>query len=149
MNCTLAEEMVQTEDSPFFKSSEQDPVEFPGGSPIASERFFDNDARPVAAARFSKLLDDRPEVGGRNSQIKNRVLSACERLTQGLMSRRVRIIALYVAQQRAELVERRGVESPMLFETGPYAGPEFIHIFRRPRHADYRHVQVAMFNHGL
>jgi hypothetical protein len=77
------------------------------------------------------------------------VLSACERLTQGLVGRRIRIIALHVAQQGAELVERRGVESPMLFKTRPYPRPEFIHIFRRPGHADYRHVQVAVFNHGL
>src|SRR6202163_123823 len=140
MNCTLAEEMVQTEDSPFFKSSEQDPVEFPGGSPIAPERFFDNNARPATAARFSKLLDDHPEVGGRNSQIKNRVLSACERLTQGLVGRRIRIIALHVAQQRVELVERRGVHSSMLFTSRPYTRREFIHISRRPGHADYRHV---------
>src|ERR1035441_6710374 len=86
------------------------------------------------------LLNDHPEVGGRNSQIKDRVLSACERLTQGAVGQQVRIIALHVAQQRAELVERRGVESPMLFKTRPYPRPEFIHIFRRPGHADYRHV---------
>src|ERR1019366_8926484 len=140
MHRTLAEEMVQTEDGLFFKSSEQNAVEFPGRIPIAAERLFDNDAGPVAAARFSKLLDDYLEVGGRNSQIKNRMLSACERLTQSLVGRRVRIIALHVAQQRAELVERRGVESPMLFKTRPYPRPEFIHIFRRPGHADYRHV---------
>src|ERR1035441_5377856 len=66
-----------------------------------------------------------------------------------MVSLRVRIIALDVAQQRAELLERHGVESPMLFKTCPYPGPEFIHIFRRPRHADYRHVQVAVVNHGL
>src|ERR1700733_11133414 len=149
MHRTLAEEMVQTEDSPFFKSSKQNAVEFPGRTPIAAEGFFDNDTRPVAAARFPKLLDDHPEVGGRNSQIKNRVLSARERLTQSLVGRRVRIIALHVAQQRAELVERRGVESPMLFKTHPYSRPEFIHIFRRPGHADYRYVQVAVFNHCL
>src|ERR1700689_5475503 len=76
MHRTLAEEMVQTEDSPFFKSSKQNAVEFPGRPPIAAKRFFDNDARPVAAARFSELLDDHPEVGRRNSQIKNRMLSA-------------------------------------------------------------------------
>src|ERR1039458_1794660 len=137
MHRAFTEEMVQTEYSPFFKCSEQDAVEFPGRSPIAAEGFFDNDARSVAAARFSKLLDDHSEVGGRNSQIKNRMLSACECLTQGLVGRRVRIIALDVAQQRAELLERHGVESPMLFKTCPYPGPEFIHIFRRPRHADY------------
>src|ERR1700683_119333 len=85
MHRTLAEEMVQTEDVLLFKSSEQDAVEFPGGSTIAAERFFDNDARPVAAARFSKLLDNRPEVGRRNSQIKNRVLRVSERLTQSLV----------------------------------------------------------------
>src|SRR6202161_3249608 len=75
MHRTLAEEMVQTEDSAFFKSSEQDAVEFPGGSPIAAEGFFDNDACPVAAARFFKLLDHPPEVGGRNSPINNPMLS--------------------------------------------------------------------------
>ena len=37
----------------------------------------------------------------------------------------------------------------MLFKTRPYPRPEFIYIFRRPGHADYRHVQVAVFNHGL
>jgi len=81
MHGTLAEEMVQTEDGLFFESPKQDAVEFPGRISIAAERFFDNDARPVAAARFSKLLDDHSEVGGRNSQIKNRMLSSCERLT--------------------------------------------------------------------
>src|SRR5450755_2282187 len=42
MHWTLAQEMVQTEDSPFFKSFEQDAVEFPGRIPIAAERFLDN-----------------------------------------------------------------------------------------------------------
>ena len=81
MHRTLAKKMVQTEDSPLFKSSEQDAVAFFGRTSIAAERFFDNDARPVAAARFSKLLDDHPEVGWRNSEIKNRVLRATAKIT--------------------------------------------------------------------
>src|SRR6202140_2655390 len=149
MNWTLAEEMVQTENSPFFKSSEQDAVEFPGGSPIAAERFFDNYARPRATARFSKLLDDHCEGSGRDSEVENRVFSASERLANRLVGRRVRIIALHVAQQGTQLLVRRGFESPMLFKTGPYPRPQFIHIFGRPRHADHRHLEVAAFNHGL
>src|ERR1700693_54051 len=61
MHRTLAEEMVQTEDSPFFKNTEQDAVEFPGGSPIAAERFFDNAARPVAAADFASCSATTPK----------------------------------------------------------------------------------------
>jgi hypothetical protein len=52
MHRTLAKKMVQTEDGPFFKSSEQDAVEFPGRSPIATERFFDNDAHPLLQPDF-------------------------------------------------------------------------------------------------
>src|ERR1700682_1074787 len=141
--------MIEAKDGIFVEGAEQDPIEFPGGSPIAPERFFDNYARTVAAARFSKLRDDDCEGSGRDSQVENRVLRASERLTNRLLGRRVRIIALYVAQQGTKLLVRRGFESPMLFKTGPYTRPQFIHIFVRPRHADHRHLEVAACNHGL
>src|ERR1700726_3506248 len=141
--------MIQAKDGILVEGAEQDLVEFPGRSPIAPERFFDNYARTVAAARFSKLLDDNWEGGGRDSQVENRVLSTSERLANRLVGRRVRIIALHVAQQGTQLLVRRGFESPMLFKTAPYPRPQFIHIFGRPRHADHRHFEVATFNHGL
>src|ERR1700730_1131176 len=141
--------MIQAKDGILVEGAEQDPVEFPGRSPIAPERFFDDDARTLAAARFSKLLDDNWEGGGRDSQVKNWVFSASERLAKGLVGRRVRIIALHVAQQGTQLLVRRGFESPMLFKTGPYPRPHFIHIIGRPRHADNRHLEAAAFNHGV
>src|ERR1700681_3838306 len=141
--------MIQAKDGILVEGAEQDPVEFSGRSPIAPERFFDNYARTVAAARLSKLLDDDCEGGGRDSQVKNRVFSASERLAKGLVGRRVRIIALHVTQQGTQFLVRRGFEAPMLFKTGPYPRPQFIHIFGRPRHADHRHLEVAAFNHGL
>src|ERR1700693_3031420 len=141
--------MIQAKDGILVEGAEQDAVEFPGRSPIAPERFFDNYARTVAAARLSKLLDDDCEGSGRDSKVENRVFSASERLAKGLVGRRVRIIALHVAQQGTQFLVRRGFESPMLFKTGPYPRPQFIHIFGRPRHADHRHLEVAAFNHGL
>jgi hypothetical protein len=57
--------MIEAKDGILVKGAEQDPIEFPGRSLIAPERFFDNYARTVAAARFSKLLDDHcdPRLG--------------------------------------------------------------------------------------
>src|ERR1700730_4797445 len=146
---TLTEEMIQAKDGILVEGAEQDPVEFPGRSPIAPERFFDNYARTVAAARFSKLLDDHCEGSGRDSQVENRVFSASERLAKGLVGYRGRIVALHVAQQGTQRLVRLRVDSPMLLKTGPSPRPQFVHIFGRPRHADHRHVEVAAFNHGL
>src|ERR1700681_960814 len=72
--------MIQAKDGILVEGAEQDPVEFPGRSPIAPERFFDNYARTVAAARFSKLLDDHCEGSGRDSEVENqwpRLTMAC------------------------------------------------------------------------
>src|ERR1700686_2395535 len=137
--------MIQAKDGILVEGAEQDPVEFPGRSPIAPERFFDNYARTVAAARLSKLLDDNCEGSGRDSQVENRVFSASERQGKGLVRRRVRIIAPAVAPEGTKLPVGRGFESPMLFKTGPYTPPHFIHIFGPPRHADRRHLEVAAF----
>src|ERR1700726_1356687 len=99
--------MIQAKDGILVEGAEQDPVKFPGRTPIAPERFFDNYARTVAAARLSKLLDDDREGSGRDSQVENRVFSASERLAKGLVGRRVRIIALHVAQQGTQLLVGR------------------------------------------
>ena len=45
----------------FGKGSEQNPVQIPRGLEVGSERFFDDHAGILAAARFPELFDDRSE----------------------------------------------------------------------------------------
>jgi hypothetical protein len=64
MHRTLAEEMVQTEDSPFFKNTEQDAVEFPGGSPIAAKGFSTITRAPLPQPDFPSCSTTTPKLAG-------------------------------------------------------------------------------------
>ena len=83
---------------------------------VAAERLFDDDAGAVGAARLAELLHDRPEQRGRDGEVVRRPLGRAELLAERLERRRVVVVAVDVAQQAAQLVERRRIEAAVLLE---------------------------------
>src|SRR5262249_47481820 len=78
-----------------------------------------------------------------------RSLGRAERLADGLERRRILIVAVDVAQQVAELVERRAVDPAVLVEAVLGAGAELLEVPTRLGDADDRRVEVAALHHRL
>ena len=76
-------------------------------------------------------------------------LGRAELLADGLERRRVPVVAVDIAQQAAELVERRGIQSAVLLDAVARAGAELVQAPARFRHADDRRVEVASLHHHL
>ena len=104
---------------------------------------------PCVRARLGQLLDDQPEQHRRDGQVVRRPLGGAERLADGLERRRVLVVAVDVAQQTAQGVERRGIHPSVLLEAVVGPGPELFEVPARLRHADDRHVEVAALHHRL
>ena len=114
-----------------------------------AEGLFDDDAGAVGAARLGQLFHDQPEQHGRDGEVVRRPLRGAELLADGLKRRRVVVVAVDVAQQAAQLVERRRIEPAVLLEAVVRPGPELVEVPTGLGHADDRHVEVAAFHHRL
>ena len=62
---------------------------------------------------------------------------------------RVVVVAVDIAQQAAQLVERRGIEPAVLLDAVAGPGPELVEIPAGLGHADDRHVEMAALHHRL
>ena len=93
---------------------------------VGAERLFDDDARAVGAARLGQLFHDQPEQRGRDGEVVRRPLRRAELFADGLERGRVVVVAVDIAQQAAQLVERRRIEAAVLSRgcraPGPGAG---------------------------
>ena len=78
-----------------------------------------------------------------------RPLGGAKLSADGLERRRVLVVAVDVAQQAAQRVERRGIEPAVLLEAVLGAGLELVERPAGLRHADDRHVEVAALHHRL
>src|SRR2546425_8771361 len=145
----LAEVVVDPEDRCLIEGAEQDPVELLRGGDVVAERFLDDDAGAVRAARLAELLHDQLEQHGRDGQVVRRPSGGAQLFADGLERRRVLVVAVDVAQQAAQLAERRGIEAPVLFEAVLGTGLELLELPAGLRHADDRHVEVAALHHRL
>src|ERR1700730_4653281 len=76
-------------------------------------------------------------------------MSGTEWLANGLERRRVPVVAVHIAQQSRQLVERRGIQPAVLLDAVARAGAELVDAPARLRHADDRHVEMAAFHHRL
>ena len=104
---------------------------------------------PLVQPDLAELLDDQPEQRGRDGEVVRRPLGGAELLADGLEGRRVLVVAVDVAQQAAQLVERRGIEPAVLLEAVARPGPELVEVPAGLGHADDRHVEVAALHHRL
>jgi len=92
--------MVDAEDGVFRELRSRDVIELPRGGQVASERFFDNDARMLGQVRGAKSFDHRLEERGRDGQVVRRVPSATQLLFNRRERARVVIIPTHVLEQR-------------------------------------------------
>ena len=102
----------------------QDRVEVARRGQVAPERLFDDDAGAGDAAGSRELLDHGAEERRRDREIVGGLLRRAERLADPLERRGVVVVAVDVAQQAGELVERRGVERAALLEALACPGPQ-------------------------
>ena len=86
-----------------------------------SEGLFDDDAGALGAARLGELLHHHPEQQGRDGEVVRRPLRGTEFSADGLKRCRVVVVAVDVAQQAAQFVKRRGINSPVFLQA--VAGP--------------------------
>ena len=65
----LSQIMIDADDIFFGKATVQNPVQCASRFEIVAERLFDDDTRPLPAARCCQVLDYRSKEKWRNSQI--------------------------------------------------------------------------------
>ena len=78
-----------------------------------------------------------------------RPLRRAELLAKGLKRRRVVVVAVHIAQQAAQLVKSRSIDSAVLLEAVARPGPELVEVPAGLGHADDRHIEVAALHHRL
>src|SRR5215470_280491 len=61
----------------------------------------------------------------------------------------VRVVAVYVPKQAAQLVPRCRIDPPVFLQAVVRSRPELLGTPTRPGHADHRHVKVTTFDHRL
>ena len=71
---------------------------------------------PCAAVRLRQLLDNRFEQHRRNGQVMGGPLRPAEFFAERLEGGGIVVIAVHVTQQAAQLLERRWIDSAVLFE---------------------------------
>ena len=95
----------------LVEGAEQNPVELLRRGEVVPEGLFDDDASAVGAARLGQLFHDEPEQRGRDGEVVRRPLRGAELFADGLKGCRVFVVAVDIAQQAAQLVESRGIDS--------------------------------------
>ena len=125
------------------KGPQQNVVQFLRRGEVVAEWFLDDDACALGAARLRQLLDDVFEEQRRNRQVMRGMLRVAQLLAKRLEGRIVAVVAVDVAQQAAELVQRRRIEAAMLLQAVLGAGLELIEVPAGLGDADDRHVEVV------
>ena len=95
------------------KQEQEDPVQLAGRGEVAPEGLLQDHPRPRVAAGALKLLDHEPEERWRDGEVVGGVLRRAELAVQRLERRRIRVVAVDVAQEAGELGRRgaRGINS--------------------------------------
>ena len=96
---------------------------------------------PLAQPALPSCSTTVPNSDGRDGEVVRRPLRGAELLADGLEGRRVVVVAVDVAQQAGQLVERRRIEAAVLLEAVPRARLELVEVPAGLGHADDRHVR--------
>ena len=124
----LPQVVVDPEDVALDERAEQDLVQFARRRQIVAEGFLDDDARSFRTAGLRQLRDDGSEEWRRYRQIVRGVLRGAEGLPERRESRRIVVVAIDVAQQPHELVERRAVESAVRLDAIPRSRAQLVRV---------------------
>ena len=133
----------------FIESGEQYPVEVVRGGEIMPERLLDNDAGSVSAIGVGELFHYGAKQRGWDRQIVCWPLRRTELLANGLKRRPVGIVAVDVAQEPRQFVERCRIEAAMFLQA--ISCPR-LELLERPAglcDANDGGIEVAAFQHGL
>jgi hypothetical protein len=76
-------------------------------------------------------------------------VGGAELFAESLKCRWVLVVAIDIAQQAAQLVERRGMESPVLLDAVTRSGLQLVEAPTGFRYPDDRHVKVTALRHRL
>ncbi len=146
----FAEVVVDAEDRGFGEELVQGGVECLCGSEIASEGFFDNDARARVAAGIGEAFGDGGEHAGRDGEVVNGAFGFAEFFAKLDVGLRVFVIAIDVAEEGREFFEGLRVCTAAVFiKAGFDAGFELIEIPAGFGDTDDGDVEVIVQDHGL
>ncbi len=147
----LAQVVVDAEDRVLVEDGVQRPVQLARGLQVAPERLFDDQARPVRAARLTQPVDHDPEEAGRDGQVVRRPASAVQLALDGVIGLQVRVVAAHVAKPVEQLAQDGFVQllGPVLLQAFARAILELLRRQRRVGDADDRHVQMPPAGHRV
>src|SRR5262249_58956983 len=116
---------------------------------ITAEGFLDDDPGAGRTARLGQLLDDELEHRGRYGEVVRRALRGAEVLANARKRRGVSVVAVDVAQQAGQDLERTGIEPTVLVDAVAGAGAELLQRPSGLRDADDRDVEMTALGHRL
>src|SRR4029453_4558237 len=141
--------MVDAEDRLLVEGGKQGAIERLRREEIVPERFFNDDASAVCASSFAQLCHNRLEQPRRDGKIVRRLLRRAKLLPEGLKRCRVLIVAVHIAQQTTQFLERGGINPAVVFNAVMRSRPELIESPTGFGHADDRHSEVSTLDHRL
>ncbi len=145
----FAEVVIDPEDVAVVEVAQECLVERQGRREIATEWFFDDDARAFCAPGFPELLDDQAKERRRDRQVMRRALRWAERVSQIGEGRGVFVITVHIAQEAAQRFERGGIEAAMFLKAVACALPEVVEGPTCLGNADHGDFQVSVLGHRL
>jgi hypothetical protein len=145
----LAEVVVDAKDVFLGEDLAQRLVERPGRSEIPAEGLLEDDARPAGAPRGAEPIDDGVEHARRGREVVHGTLRRAQRLPERRERGRLAEVALDVAQQAGELLERGGIDDARRGDARQHAGAQLLDRHPRPADADDGHVEPSASNHRL
>jgi hypothetical protein len=96
------------------------------------------------------LFYDEAEQRRRDGEVVRGPLRRVQLLADSLKGARVFVVAVNITQQATQLVKGCRLDSsPVFLDAAPRPGSELIDIPTCLGHPDYRHVEVAPFDHRL
>jgi hypothetical protein len=147
---SLAEIVIDAEDPVLIETREQDAIECARGGEVMAEGLLDDHAPLVGRAIGAvELLDHRAEERRRYGEIVRGTLRLAQGSLESLERRRVAVVAVDVAEQALELLERGRVEPAVLLEAGLRAGVKLLEASAAFGDADDRHIERAALDHRL
>ncbi len=134
--------MVDAEDVPLVEALQEQAIQRPRGLQVVAERLLDDHACAFRRAAGGKLPDNLREQRRRYCKVMRGMLRVAQRAPDGAERVEVRVVAIDVREQLAELLERGRVDaSAVLGDAIVRPGAQLLEVPARLRDADHRNVQ--------
>src|SRR5271166_45472 len=145
----LREIVIDTEDRGLIEGGMQDAVEFLRRSQVVTEGLLDDDAGSFGRARFYELLYNGLEEERRDGEVMRGPLRRAKCSPERLKCREIRIVAVYIAKQGAQLRPRVAIDSAVCFQAILGACFELVEVPAGLGYANHRNIELPVLNHRL